>query len=154
MAGALKRTRGSHCPRLVARTTSMRPWNFGEIKTRFNKADDGILESQLAGDEEVELGIIFGCAFTPHRNFRYTPTAMGGGGSSSVSDVDNYVIVRKLLDSIFYILPAFTSLWEIRNTREFCSVRLAAGSWSDEMNNILNLPNPSSLTRPWGLLSL
>jgi hypothetical protein len=81
MAATLNKIRGTLYRRLVETTNSMRPWNFGEIKTRFNKADDEILESQLAGGEEVEIGIIFGYPLTPHNhvsyNLRYTLSAMG-----------------------------------------------------------------------------
>jgi hypothetical protein len=38
------------------------------------------------------------------------------GESSPVGDVDSYVVIRKLFDSVFYIIPVFIQDGEIRHT--------------------------------------
>jgi hypothetical protein len=61
-----------------------------------------------------------------------------------VSDVDSYVIIRKLLDSIFNIFPAFIRQWEIHIERMICLHKydvpwfvVGGGGYVKELNNVL-----------------
>jgi hypothetical protein len=47
-----------------------------------------------------------------------------GGASSSVGDVDHYVIIRKLPDHVYSAAPLLLCRWEIQ-THDFSSVRLS-----------------------------
>lgn len=50
--------------------------------------------------------------------------------SSSVSDMDGYVIVRKVLDSVLNIFPLFICWWEIQ-AYTGCFFLKVADTWYD-----------------------
>jgi hypothetical protein len=72
---------------------------------------------------------------------KYARYIVGKKNSSQISDIDHYIITRKILDSVFNILEIFIRQWEIEtylytwsSTYDLCDLRPAALTTTKKIN--------------------